>query len=215
MITLPIQTQIIVLPILIFSIVFHEFAHTLVAILLGDRSASNMERLTLNPLKHLDPLGTLMIYLVGFGFAKPVRIDPRNFKKPVRDEILVGLAGPFSNFVLAFLVLLVFRILVGNQVDLNNHVITAIQYSAFINIGLGIFNLIPIPPLDGSHLYTSWLYQKRPDIYKIAVKYGSMALFGIIILNRYSTYNLLPIGTLVDKLLSFFLKILFTGPLAL
>lgn len=215
MITLPIQTQLIVLPILIFSIVFHEFAHTYVAILLGDRSASNMERLTLNPLKHLDPLGTLMIYFVGFGFAKPVRIDPRRFKKPVRDEILVGLAGPASNFMMAFIVLGIFRILIGQEVAMSNNVVLAIQYGAFINIGLGIFNMIPIPPLDGSHLYTSWLYQKRPDIYRLAMRYGSMVLFGVIILNRYSPYNLLPINRLVEGVMSFFIKILFSGPLAL
>lgn len=135
----------------------HELCHGFAAYLLGDKTAKTMGRLSLNPLRHLDPFGSLCLLLFGFGWAKPVMINPRYFKKPKRDLALVSLAGPLSNFIMAFLGLVVFKILTmahllyyGNVIsELIVQIITTV---VFLNIGLGVFNLLPIPPLDGSKI---------------------------------------------------------------
>lgn len=135
----------------------HELCHGFAAYLLGDKTAKAMGRLSLNPLRHLDPFGSLCLLLFGFGWAKPVMINPRYFKKPKRDLALVSLAGPLSNFIMAFLGLVVFKILTmahllyyGNVIsELIVQIITTV---VFLNIGLGVFNLLPIPPLDGSKI---------------------------------------------------------------
>ncbi|MDA3846315.1 MAG: site-2 protease family protein [Vallitaleaceae bacterium] len=189
---------VVIIPVILCSMVIHEFAHTFAALLLGDRSPAIMARLTLNPLKHIDPIGFLMIILVGFGWAKPVRINPSDFKKPVRDEILVGLAGPASNFLLAFLIMGILKLLVINDVALSINVINGFEIAVLMNIVLGVFNLIPIPPLDGSHLYTSILYQKNRKLYITVMRYGSMALLFLIIASRVTSIDFLPIGTVIE-----------------
>ncbi|MBP3721959.1 MAG: site-2 protease family protein [Selenomonadaceae bacterium] len=140
------------LPGLILAMTVHEYAHARVAVELGDITPRVMGRLTLNPKAHIDPIGLLCLFLVHFGWAKPVSINPRNFKNPRRDDILVSLAGPFANLLLAFLsliVLLVYSKMGGNMTQGMSLVFRLIiEY----NIGFAIFNLLPIPPLDGSHV---------------------------------------------------------------
>ena len=142
--------------VVLMAISAHEMAHGFVAYKLGDPTAKSMGRLSLNPLKHLDPVGAICMLVFGFGWAKPVIINPYYFKKPKRDTALVSLGGPLANFILAFLAIVIFKILIVAEVPLNwftNIIATFLSSFISLNIGLGVFNLIPIPPLDGSKIF--------------------------------------------------------------
>ena len=143
----------------LFCIVFHEVSHGLAAYLLGDPTAKAQRRLSLNPLRHIDPFGALMMMLVGFGWAKPVPVDIRYFKKPKSGMALTALAGPLSNFVLAYIMMLLAHVCLGifvvNEVpysDLTQGILDFCVLVSSLSIGLGVFNLIPFPPLDGSKI---------------------------------------------------------------
>ena len=138
----------------------HELAHAWAATKLGDDTARWNGRLTLNPFAHLDFLGTMMLVLFNFGYAKPVPVNPRNFRNPRRDMALVALAGPLSNLLMATVVLLLFRFLtvipgVGNAVFMV--AVKLVNIFVPVNIGLAVFNLLPIPPLDGSRIFSAVL----------------------------------------------------------
>lgn len=154
------------LPIVLLSLSLHETAHGYVASKLGDPTASSLGRLTLNPLKHIDPIGFICMVLFGFGWAKPVPINTRYFKKPKRDMALTGAAGPLSNLLLAF----VFALLMRAELSIAAHAeLTQFTYQVFfwletflylgirLNVSLAVFNLIPIPPLDGSRIFLTLL----------------------------------------------------------
>lgn len=132
---------------LLTAITIHEYSHGRVADILGDPTPRQTGRLTLNPLAHLDPIGSLMIVLVGFGWAKPVSINPNYFSHPKQDLVYVGLAGPAANFLTAYLFGLPLKLGLIANAGFLAPVLTVIVW---INIALGIFNLVPIPPLDGS-----------------------------------------------------------------
>lgn len=159
-----------VVPCVLIALTFHEFAHGYMAYKLGDPTAKNFGRLTLNPLKHLDPIGTICMIFFHFGWAKPVPINSRYFKKPRRDMALTAAAGPIMNFILAFFGVLVCRILTKifvafpAQSDFVYYVqyaaLTLFSYFHMLNLSLGVFNLIPIPPLDGSRIFYIFLPQK-------------------------------------------------------
>lgn len=150
-------------PPLLLALTIHEFSHGLVAYILGDPTPKVADRLTLNPIKHLDFLGTLTLFITqAIGWAKPVPINPNYFKNPWRDMALVSLAGPISNIVLAFLFGLFFNIFSNINLNFQNFVISEplslmCYLGVKINIGLGIFNLLPIPPLDGSKVIVKFL----------------------------------------------------------
>ena len=147
------QRLVLQIPALLLAVTIHEVSHGLVADRLGDPTARRQGRLTLNPLPHLDPLGALAFVLAGFGWAKPVPVNAYNLKHPMRDMALVAAAGPLSNFVVAFLGLLAL-VLIEPHMDtpfLANPVLGVLRYVYLFNLGLGIFNLIPLPPLDGGH----------------------------------------------------------------
>lgn len=157
----------------------HETAHGLAAYSLGDPTAKVQRRLSLNPLRHMDPLGTLMMLTVGFGWAKPVPVDMRYFKKPKLGMALTALAGPISNFVLAFIVLLIYMFSYSTLVLASTWgmaLVTWLPSLAIMSISLGVFNLIPFPPLDGSKVLESVLPNK---IYYMILKYER---YGIILL---------------------------------
>jgi len=161
----------------------HEYAHALIATKLGDQTARLSGRLTLNPIAHIDPLGALMILLVGFGYAKPVPINIRNFKNRKMGMALTAIAGPISNLIMAFLAIVFFNI-AAKQYLLNASTIlnvTAIflQDFAIINIYLAVFNLLPIPPLDGSRLASAVLPDKY--YYKL-MQYERYIMIGLFIL---------------------------------
>lgn len=160
----------------------HEFFHAFAAYKLGDNTAKYSGRLTLNPLAHIDIFGAVLIILVGFGFAKPVPVNQYNFKNPKRDMAIVGLAGPLSNFVLAFILFLISTILLYfNQMFLYMFFF----YAGYINIVLASFNLIPLPPMDGSRIlfavlpdriyYKIQAYERK--LYYIVI---ALALFGFL-----------------------------------
>lgn len=159
-----------VVPCVLIALTFHEFAHGYMAYKLGDPTAKNFGRLTLNPLKHLDPIGTICMIFFHFGWAKPVPINSRYFKKPRRDMALTAAAGPIMNFILAFFGVLVCRILTRifvafpAQSDFVYYIqyaaLTLFSYFHMLNLSLGVFNLIPIPPLDGSRIFYIFLPQK-------------------------------------------------------
>lgn len=143
----------------LFCIVFHEVSHGVAAYLLGDPTAKAQRRLSLNPIRHIDPFGALMMLLVGFGWAKPVPVDMRYFKKPKSGMAITALAGPLSNFILAYIMMLLAYIFLGvfvvNEVAysaLTQGVLDFCIMTASLSIGLGVFNLIPFPPLDGSKI---------------------------------------------------------------
>jgi Zn-dependent protease len=184
--------------IIIVSITIHEYAHSLTAILLGDPTPRQDGRLSLNPLRHLDPVGFILLLLVGFGWAKPVRIDGRRMKKPRRDEILIALAGPASNMLFAFLVAILLRLallleLFHRQATFQ-YFITLTAQILVMNIGLAIFNMLPIPPLDGSHLITPFLAKYNPAAAATYFRYGSFALIAVVIVQLVMKIDIIPIS---------------------
>lgn len=152
---------------LIIAITIHEFSHAFVADRLGDPTPQASGRLTLNPLAHLDPLGTLMLFIAHFGWGKPVPIDPYNFKNPRRDETLVSIAGPASNFLLVIVISIIVKFIPVNP-------FTYILFSfALTNLYLGVFNLLPIPPLDGSKIFLNMMSVEKAYEWEQAFeKYG-------------------------------------------
>lgn len=154
------------IPGVLLAITFHEFAHGYAAYKLGDNTAKNEGRLNLNPLNHLDPIGTLMLLLAGFGWGKPVHVNPTNYTRKMsmeKGEAIVSVAGPLTNIILAFILALIYEALIKFAsaeflVSTVGYVIKLIIESAIsINIGLGVFNLIPLPPLDGSKIIMPFL----------------------------------------------------------
>jgi Zn-dependent protease len=159
----------------------------------------------LNPISHIELIGLLMILLVGFGWAKPVQINPRNFKNPKNDEILVSLAGPFSNllFGIAFAVALKFLFTLAPQIFYTGGfgpiLFQILSYFVWINLLLAVFNLFPIPPLDGSHILLSLIPDKFSRFKLVYTRYGRFILIALILLGSFTGYTLLPIGFLTSK----------------
>ena len=201
-----------VLPGIIFGLTIHEYAHALVALKLGDDTAQRLGRLTLNPLRHIDPLGFLFLIVAGFGWAKPVIIDGSNLRNPRRDDILISIAGPVSNLLLAIMIALVLKLcLVLAPYDGGSIYREGLNIgieALYINLGLFIFNLIPLPPLDGSHLITSLISSRNIAAAQRFFKYGAYAFLAIIVLERVLHVNLLPINVLVDAIARWMFNVL-------
>ena len=171
------------LPIFFISLGVHEFAHALSAFRLGDNTAKDQGRLTLNPFKHADLIGTYIMPLASFasgfaliGWAKPVPVNRANFKNHMRDDAIVSFAGPFSNFVLAVLFFICFIITTNLGIQYRHYLLNIFWYGVFFNIFLFAFNLLPIPPLDGSHI----LFDIFPN--KFTARIMSLGFYGSIIL---------------------------------
>ena len=178
-----IEPEIIILliPALVFSLSFHEFAHAWMAYRLGDNTAARLGRLTLNPISHLDPIGSLALLLMGFGWAKPVPVDPRYLENPKKDMVKVAAAGPISNIILAIVAALVLRLLFSTDL-LTNNIKTFFIIFMQINITLAVFNLLPVSPLDGSQILTPFIEKHFGFdlVWKMQV-YGPRVLFFVII----------------------------------
>lgn len=166
---------------ILLAIIVHEMCHGFVAYALGDPTAKRMGRLTLNPARHIDPVGALMMLAAGFGWAKPVMVDVRYFRKPKRDMALTALAGPVSNFLLAFAAAGCLRLTASVP-----YLPDFFFYAALLNIGLGLFNLIPIPPLDGSKALGALLPDRTYDGYMRFGHYGMFLLMALILAGNLS-----------------------------
>lgn len=179
---------------LILAITIHEFSHALIAFRLGDPTAKLQGRLTLNPLSHLDPIGTLLLFLVGFGWGKPVPFDPFNLRNPKRDSALISFAGPGSNVLVALLLVLPFWIGTFANIEALADIGIFLQPLVFLNVLLAVFNLIPVHPLDGfkvvagllpKHWYSDWLQMERYGIFflifLIFPLFGGRSLISVII----------------------------------
>ncbi|MBO7304822.1 MAG: site-2 protease family protein [Clostridia bacterium] len=193
----------------LITLTVHEYAHGYTAYKLGDPTARNLGRLSLNPIRHLDPIGAVCMILFHFGWAKPVPINPRNFKNPKRDFAITALAGPLSNIILAFfssfLYLLLLSVFKGVEFksefafQVASNGLSFVYLFHIINIGLGLFNLLPVPPLDGSRLLTVILPQR---LYFKIMDYERKIYLGLILwllLGDFVTRTLLLIPAVAES----------------
>ena len=160
----PLEMQLIVMPCILFALTFHEYAHARVAYYLGDYTAYYQDRMNLNPISHLDPIGTLALYFLGFGWAKPVPVNMRNLSEPRTDMMLIAIAGPASNIFLAILGSIFLRFSTIAPFSIPELFTSAMIFFVFINIVLALFNLIPIAPLDGSRLLPLFIRDPRTSV---------------------------------------------------
>ena len=204
-----IDPQIIVLliPALVFSLSFHEFAHAWMAYRLGDSTAARMGRLTLNPISHLDPVGSIALLLMGFGWAKPVPVDASYLRNPREDMVKVAAAGPISNIILAIIAALALRFLFGTGL-ITNSIKTFFIIFMQINITLAVFNLLPISPLDGSQILSPFLEKKfGADIVWKMQLYGPRILFFIILFSMVTDIHIFSF--IITPIFNLFILIFF------
>jgi Zn-dependent protease len=211
--------------VLLFAICVHESAHAWMANRLGDPTAKMLGRVSLNPLVHIDPFGTILMPLIlivlgfpPFGWAKPTPVDNRNFKNPVKDDIMTAVAGPVSNFLTAFLAVIILAVIwhgsntaIGSQTrstDIAEPLAKLFYDAMWINVVLAVFNLIPLPPLDGSHVIRHFLSYNALRVYD-RIGYGGLILFLFIL--PMIGFNL--VGILITPFMAFFeaLLALFLG----
>ena len=199
--------KLIMLPGILLAISIHEFSHGFVAVKLGDDTPRIQGRLSLNPLRHIDPLGFMCLLLVGFGWAKPVMINSRNFKNPRRDDLLVSLAGPVSNFIMAFIFALFMKLVdMYLPVTMTTQVVWAVLSGTVqINLVLMVFNLLPIPPLDGHHILGNI---GGAPVWNFYYKYFDQLRFVMLLLIVFNVTSKI-IGPIVFFLYSFIIGIFF------
>ncbi|MGD9368229.1 MAG: site-2 protease family protein [Desulfobacteraceae bacterium] len=205
-----IQTLLLIAPPILLALTFHEYAHALIAYRYGDDTAKQSGRLTLNPLAHLDPIGTIMIFLVHFGWAKPVPVNPNRLKNPKKNMLWISAAGPLANMILALISGILLRLVFGIIGEPEQHSITGllilmIILSLKINLALAVFNVLPIAPLDGSKILFGLLPPKYENSIFLLERYGPFILIGLILLGRFSGVSIL--GGLIWPFVGFFSKV--------
>ncbi len=193
-----------VLPIGLMAVTLHEVSHGWIAKRFGDPTADMEGRLSLNPIKHIDPIGALMIVIIGFGWAKPVPVNPAYFKRPGRDMMWVGLAGPISNILFAIVFAILLRITVyvyystGTlPLEATMAVIRFFEFGIMINVILAAFNMIPIPPLDGSRVIAYFLPRDLEMRYRDLERYGMFILIGVIFVLPWMTNGRIDVVRIV------------------
>lgn len=193
----------------LFAIILHEIAHGLVSTWLGDPTPKRQGRLSLNPLKHLDPIGTLCLIFFHVGWAKPVVVNPDYYKNKKRGMALVALAGPLMNFLLAIFSIIIMAIFV--KVNAYSNVLIIIYnfllYFSVINLGLGLFNLIPIPPLDGSRILGAFLKDDTYEQYMKYERYGFIIIAILLALSSLRGKGTSFISELVDIIFNFIFRL--------
>ena len=205
---LEIQTLFSVVIAFIVAITVHEAAHALVAYWLGDPTAKIEGRLSLNPLKHLDPLGTLLLVVVHFGWGKPVPINPQNLRSPLRDQALISLAGPASNFITAVILVAIMKTFLLTAPLANTWFLTqTLALTITLNLALMIFNLIPIPPLDGSKVLFLFLGDRFSYVSEWLEQNGPAVLFALILLSNF--FGLPILQTIISRAVDFILTALY------
>ena len=198
----------------LLAIILHEVAHGYIAEKFGDPTARLLGRLTLNPLRHLDPIGTLAVFVFGFGWARPVPVNAGNFRRPRRDMIWVALAGPLANLLLAVVSALILKGLslleatgVGSSVYFTQYV-TPLRmmagFSLYINILLGVFNLVPLPPLDGGRILTGILPERQSAIISRLEPFGFVLILFLVFFT--------DVWSLILQPIIYSLVVLFAGP---
>lgn len=211
--------------VLLFAICVHESAHAWMANRLGDPTAKMLGRISLNPIVHIDPFGTIIMPLIlivlgfpPFGWAKPTPVDPRNFKNRVRDDILTAVAGPVSNFITAFIAVIVVALIVhGSGMPMGQHMrvattaealATLFYFAMSINVVLAVFNLIPLPPLDGSHVIRHFLSYNALRVYDRIGYMGLMVIMFVLPLIGLPLVGIViaPFMALFETLLNLFLR---------
>jgi Zn-dependent protease len=197
------------LPGVIIGLTVHEFCHACVANLSGDSTSKDQGRITLNPLKHIDPIGFLFLIVVGFGWAKPVQFNEEKLRKK-SDVIKIALAGPLSNAVLAMIFSVIFSVVISMLPEYRSeamqNMLEIFYYAIFINWGLFVFNLIPLPPLDGSHLFFYPL-RRYPALYNACYKYGSFLFLGLLLASFLTKIDFLPLGEIISFFTEKFLSL--------
>ena len=199
------RETLLILPGILIGFAFHEYAHAQVAVWLGDDTPRHQGRLSLSPLVHIDIFGFLMLLMAGFGWAKPVEINPRNFKNPRRDDILVSLAGPVTNLAIAIVFVLIMKLFYYAppsfiSESLYSTIMDVLDYTVWINVVLFVFNLLPIPPLDGSHIFFGLLGLKEKDFYYEIYSKGRFILLLLIITNALDKIISPPIVNVYNNL---------------
>ena len=181
------QATLLTLPGLILALTLHEYAHAKVSDRLGDPTPSAQGRLTLNPLAHMDPVGTVFLIFAGFGWGKPVEIDGRYYRNPARDMMLVALAGPVSNFIQSIVWFFVYGALVTFAPIESSYALamltSMVLYAGLINVSLGVFNLLPLPPLDGSKILRYFLHGNAREFLYTLEKYSTLILMVLFMTN--------------------------------
>jgi len=202
---------IISIPAILYALTIHEYFHGWTANKFGDPTARLQGRLTLNPLAHIDILGALCFVFAHFGWGKPVPVNPNNFKNPRRDNMIVSFAGPGSNFVSAFLFGVIFQILRSTSfipINMSAFLLNLFLTGIVINLSLAFFNMIPLFPLDGSHILEGLLPYRMAVKYKEIERYSPFILLGLIIMGNYAGISVL--GRILSPPIHYFLR-LFMG----
>jgi len=204
-----ISQLIIMAPPLLLALTLHEYAHGYIAYRLGDPTAYNAGRLTLNPLSHLDPIGTIAFFFIKFGWAKPVPVNPYYFKNPRKDMLWVALAGPITNLLLAVVSAILLKVLIAAATTLTSSALLGSVFipllnmlvaSVWINLVLCIFNFLPIPPLDGSRIVTGLLPENLARTYASFERYGFIVILILAFTGVLGTV-IFPIITFANNLL--------------
>lgn len=199
-----------IIPAALIAIILHEVSHGLVSSWLGDPTPKRQGRLSLNPLKHLDPIGTLCLILFHVGWAKPVVVNPEYYKNKKRGMALVALAGPITNFILAILSIIIISLITAfttMETTFINISLNFFIYLGIINLGLGIFNLIPIPPLDGSRILGAFLSDAAYDIYMKVERYGFIIIAILLLLSSLRGGGVSIVSELVQNIFLFFYQL--------
>ncbi len=183
--------MILMTPVILFSLTVHEYSHGKMALLLGDDTAKRLGRLSFNPLRHLDILGVLFFYFVGFGWAKPVPVDPRNFVSPRRDMMYVAIAGPLSNIALAVGCSFFIRLISPEF----SYLFVILAYGIWINVALAIFNMLPMYPLDGASVLKGMVSQKIAERMTNLDRFGAFLILGVFLLDHFAHTGIL--GTIL------------------
>jgi len=203
------------IPAILLALTLHELSHALTAYKLGDPTARDQGRLTLNPLAHLDILGTIMLLTGLFGWAKPVPVNPYNLRNPKRDLMLISIAGPLSNIIQALCCGFIIRAIMAfaptaaaalQETPLIRYLLLFFILAFWINSGLAFFNLLPLYPLDGSKILAWFLPDKYVEGYMRATRYAMPIIFGLVIIGAFTKINILP--TILDPLFRPFMYVM-------